>query len=122
MLPFVPTPFEKFLTEKTKNKQTCTHWNHHNTCLNALHASGDLRHLLMIFANSLELDQDQRSVRPDKKPFRVSNGLDLQTVIDTLIFFEKVNFKKVSRRQQKHEKLPSMRRVNIKGVLSEGIR
>ena len=28
-------------------------------------------------------------------------------------FFEKVNFEKVSRQQQKHEKLPSMQKVKV---------
>ena len=44
-------------------------------------------------------------------------------LFDTLIvflkeFFEKVNFKKISRRHQKHEKLPSMQRVG-EGYLSK---
>ena len=58
------------------------------------------------FANILDPDQDGQNVHPD-----------LDQNCDTLIlflkeFFEKVNFEKISRRQQKHGILPSMQRVN----------
>ena len=60
--------------------------------------SGDFYHLLIIFANSLDPDQERQNVGPDLGPNR----------FDSLIVFLKDFFLKVSRLQQKHEKLPSM--------------
>ena len=48
-------------------------------------ASGDFYHLLITFANSLDLDQDRRNVGPDLDP----------NLFDTLIVFLKEAFKKV---------------------------
>ena len=74
-----------------------------NTILNSFLASGDFCHLLIFFANSLELDQDRQNASPDLYP----------NCLTPLIVFlkdllEKSFFNKVSRRKQKHEKLPSM--------------
>ena len=62
------------------------------TCL-----SGDFCCLLITFSNSLDPDQDRHDICPD-----------LNTNHLTLIVFQKEVFEKVSRRQEKHEKLPSM--------------
>ena len=63
--------------------------------------SGDFCHLLITFATSLAPDQDR-------------SGL-IQTILhsDSVpeIILEKIYFEKVSRRQQKHAKLPNMHRV-----------
>ena len=63
--------------------------------------------LLITFTNSLDPDQDQQNVGPDLDPSC------LTLIVFLKEFFEKVNFEKVSRRQQKPEKLPSMQRVNL---------
>ena len=55
--------------------------------------------LLVTFANSLDKDQNRLSVwHSDSVPGR--------------IFWKRLLLKKASRRQQKHEKLPNMQRVN----------
>ena len=67
--------------------------------------------LLITFANSLDLDQDQHSVGPDLDP----NRLTLQMIASAP---EIIFLKKVSRRQQKHEILPSMQRVKVSSLMS----
>ena len=68
----------------------------------------DMR-LLITFANSLDPDHDRQNVVPDLDPIKPSDRL-----IEFLkVFFENVNLKKVSRLQQKHEKLLSMQRIRI---------
>ena len=56
----------------------------------------DFCHLLVIFANRLDQDQDQRSVGP---------GLNIDVMKE---FLKKLILKKINRQQQKYEKLPSM--------------
>ena len=68
--------------------------------LGALLLSAATYRLLITFANSLDPNQD------DKRPFDT-----LAVFLKEL--FEKVNFEKVSRRQQKHGQLPSMQGVKI---------
>ena len=69
--------------------------------LNYFLASDDFCRLLAAFANSLDPDQDRQNVGPDLDP-------NLLTLIALLIFL----CEKVSRQTHKHEKLPSMQRVN----------
>ena len=57
--------------------------------------------LLTTIANSLDPDQDPENVGPDLDP----NCLSLTH------FLKKLILKKVSRRQGKHEKIPSMQRA-----------
>ena len=77
------------------------------------HASGDICHLLITFANSLDPDQDWHIVGPDLDP----------TVwhcpsVSERIFFKRKILKKDSRQQQKHEKLPSMQINSFNLLLS----
>ena len=74
---------------------------------NSVLASGDFCHLLIFFANSLDPDQDQQNVGPDLDPNCLSDSVQKKFFLKNLIL------KKVSRQQQKHEKLPSMQRVDI---------
>ena len=69
--------------------------------------SGDFCCLLIAFANSLDPDQDQQNFGPDLDP----NYLTLNSIPER-IFWKKNILKKVSKLQQKHEKLPGMQRVN----------
>ena len=66
--------------------------------------SDDFSCLLITFENSFNPDQDSQNG---------SQSVDAQIVL-ILNFSEKLILKKVSRRQQMHEELPSMQRV--KGV------
>ena len=72
---------------------------------NSFLASGDFCCLLITFTNSLDPDQDRQNVDHDLDP----NCLTLRVFLKDLL--KKVIFKKVSRQQQKHEKLSSMQRV-----------
>ena len=58
-------------------------------CFDSFLASGDFCLLLKTFANSLDPDQDQQNVGPDRGP----NSLTLLFLKE---FFEKVNFEKNS--------------------------
>ena len=60
--------------------------------------------LLITFANSLDPDQDRQNVSPDLDP-------NCFTLIVFLEYILKVNFERKSA-DYKHEKLPSMQRVN----------
>ena len=62
----------------------------------------ETRRLLITFANSLDPDQDQQNVVPDLDPICLCRTHFLKKLILK---------KKVSRRQGKHEKLPSMQRA-----------
>ena len=64
----------------------------------------DFCRLLITFANILDPDQDRQN-GSGSKPFD-------NLMLFLKDFFKKLILKKVSRRQQKHEKLPSMQRVN----------
>ena len=68
---------------------------------NSFLASGECCHLLITFASSLDPDKDRQNVSPDHDP----NCFTLLTML-MKDFFEKVDLKKVSRQQQKQEKLP----------------
>ena len=71
---------------------------------NSFLASGNFCLLLITFSKGLDLDQDRQYVSPDLDP----------SCLTLKYFFEQVNFgKKVSRRQQKLEKLPSMQRASV---------
>ena len=64
--------------------------------------------LLMTFTNSLDQDLDHLNI----DPYYGFKSFD--TLIVFLKFFlKKLILKKVSRRQQNHENLPSMRRANL---------
>ena len=65
------------------------------------HASSNFSRLLITFANSLGPDQDRQNVSPDLDP----NCLTLIVLLKEF-FLKKLTLKKVSRRQQKYEKLP----------------
>ena len=60
----------------------------HVTMFNSYLASGDFCHLLITFANSLELDQDRQNVGPDLDP----NCFTM--IVFRKIFFEQVYFEK----------------------------
>ena len=68
-------------------------------------ASGKFYCLLITYANSLDPDQDRQNVGPDLDPNRWT------LMIFMKLFFEKVDFEKITRRQKKHEKLHSMQKV-----------
>ena len=70
-------------------------------------ARGDFCHLLIAFSNSLDLDKNWHSVGPDLD----LNLLDIHIVFLKEFFF--FFFEKVSRRQQKHAKLPIMQRAKV---------
>ena len=85
-------------------------------------ASSDFCLLLITFAISLDPDQDRQNVGPDPdrqiRTDKMSVLIWIQTVwhynsVPEFLFLKKLNLKKVSRRQQKHEKLPSMQQVNM---------
>ena len=65
-------------------------------------------HRLMTFANSLDPDHNQQN--HESKPFDTLN-------VYLKEFFETILEKKVSRRPQKHEKLPSMKRADGNCIL-----
>ena len=70
-------------------------------------ASGDFYRLLTTFANNLDLDQAKQNVEPDLDPNHLTYLYSQKNFLKMLIL------KKVSRqRNKKHEKLPSMQRVN----------
>ena len=78
--------------------------------VNSSLASSHFCHLLITFANSLD------QVRTNKKLVLI-----WILVVDTLKvfliqFFEKVYFEKISRQQQKHEKLPSRYQISRDGI------
>ena len=73
--------------------------NYEKIVINYFLASGDFCRLLIAFPNRLSPDQDQQNFGPD---------LDLNC-----FFFKKLILKKVSSRQQKHEKSPSRQRFNV---------
>ena len=68
--------------------------------------------LLITFANSLEPDQDQQNVGPD---------LDPNCLCSTHFVKELILKKKISRRQGKHEKLPSMQRAENLSVFHQRV-
>ena len=72
--------------------------------LNSFLDSGDFCRLLIAFANSLDPDQARHNVCPDLGP----NHLTLRLFLEEF-FFKKLTLKKVSRRQQKHEKLEDLK-------------
>ena len=76
---------------------------------NSFLASGDFFHMLITFANSLDSDQDRQNVGPDLD----LNRLTLCDSVPERFFLKKIILKKVSRQQQKHEKLPNMQRVKL---------
>ena len=79
--------------------------------LNSFPASGDLCCLLITFAKSLDPDQARQNVRPDLDP----NCLTLMVFLKD--FFENVNLEKINlQTTKKHAKLPSMQRVNFRGI------
>ena len=70
--------------------------------VNSFLASSNFCGLLMTFANRLDLVQDGQFVSPDLDPSCLTLMLFLKE------FFESFNFEKISKRQNKHEKLLSM--------------
>ena len=87
----------------------------------------DLFGLLLFFykinirvSNSLDTDQAWHFVGPDLGP-NCLQRFSADDAADNLIGCQTFNLKnKVSRRQQKHEKLPSMLRVNLESPLLSG--
>ena len=80
--------------------------------INSFLGSSNFCRLLLSIADSLVPDQDRQNVGPDLDPNHGSGSVFLKQI------FEIVNFEKKSRRQQNHEKLPSMERVNFPKKIS----
>ena len=99
------------LFNHTENKQ-----NNYNAFVNSLPASDNFCHLLIIFANSLDPDQDRQNVGLDQE----LNCLKYYYT-EIFFFFKKVTFfKNVNRGQQKHEKIPNIERLNYMFVFVSG--
>ena len=81
--------------------------------LNSLLAS-DFFLLLIIFANSLDPDQDwvRQNIGPDLDP----NCFDADGIF-LKEFFKKVNFEKNQQTTKKHAKLPSRQKVKVEFAL-----